>query len=113
MQEKGLTNEGRHHLLYLHKQMHDKRGIIKSLIQYINQAQLPACEVGVFSGHMKKQKMKTETETGNENWKQKWKCNLFPTTALASFTVLTQNYAPFKYKPYFVQKFVAEVYLLI
>ena len=54
--------------------------------------------------------MKTETETGNENWKQKWKCNLFTATVLASFTVFTQNYAPFKYKPPFVQKFVAEVY---
>ena len=31
MQEEGLTNEGRHHLLLLHKQAHDNRGIAESL----------------------------------------------------------------------------------
>ena len=70
MKEKGLTNEGRHHLLYLHKQMHDKRGIIKSLIQYINQVLLPVCEVGVrwviFGAYGK-----AENENRNRNWKIK------------------------------------------
>ena len=31
MQGEGLTNEGRHHLLLLCKQAHDKRGIAESL----------------------------------------------------------------------------------
>ena len=31
MQEERLTNEGRHHLLLLHKQVHNKRGIAESL----------------------------------------------------------------------------------
>ena len=37
-------DEGRHHLLLLHKQMHDKSGIAKS----------PACEVGIFSREISK-----------------------------------------------------------
>ena len=44
----GLTNEGRHHLLFLHKQVHDKRGIEEPLYAYITRAKLTACEVGVF-----------------------------------------------------------------
>ena len=31
VQEEGLENEGKHHLLLLHKQAHDKRGIAESL----------------------------------------------------------------------------------
>ena len=31
VQEEELTNEGRHYLLLLHKQVHDKRGIAESL----------------------------------------------------------------------------------
>ena len=34
LQEKGPTNEGMHHLLLLHKQVHDKRGIAESLHAY-------------------------------------------------------------------------------
>ena len=49
MQEEGLTNEGRHHLLLLRKQVHDKRGIAESLHAQITRARLTACEVGVFS----------------------------------------------------------------
>ena len=49
MQEEGLTNEGRHHWLLLHKQVHDKRGIAESLHAYINMAGLTAPEVGIFS----------------------------------------------------------------
>ena len=48
MQEEGLTNEGRHHLLLLHKQVQDKSGIAESLHAQITRARLPACEVGVF-----------------------------------------------------------------
>ena len=47
--EEGLTNEGRHHLLLLRKQAHDKRGIEESLHAQITRARLTACEVGVFS----------------------------------------------------------------
>ena len=36
--EEGLTNEGRNHLLLLHKQAHDKSGIAESLHAYINRA---------------------------------------------------------------------------
>ena len=43
VQEEGLTNEGRHHLLLLHKQAHH---IVGSLPAYINRAGLTACEVG-------------------------------------------------------------------
>ena len=32
-----------HHLLLLHKQMHDKRGIAESLHMYTNRARLNAC----------------------------------------------------------------------
>ena len=49
MQEEGLTNEGRHHLLLLHKQAHDKRGIAESLRAQITRVKLTACEVGVAS----------------------------------------------------------------
>ena len=48
MQEEGLINEGRHHLLLLHNQVHDKRGIVESLQVYITMARLTLCEVGVF-----------------------------------------------------------------
>ena len=43
VQEEGLTNEGRHHLLLLHtsKQVHDKRELLHV---YINGTQLTACE---------------------------------------------------------------------
>ena len=40
----GPTNEGRHHLLFLHKQVHDKRGIEEPLHAYITRAKLTACE---------------------------------------------------------------------
>ena len=40
--------EGRHSLLSLHKQVHDKRGIAESQHEYISMARLTACEVGVF-----------------------------------------------------------------
>ena len=46
VQEEGLTNGGRHHLL-LHKEAHDKRGIVESLHVRITRARL--CEVGVVS----------------------------------------------------------------
>ena len=44
VQEEGLTNEGRHHLLLLHKQAHH---IVGSLPAHINRAGLTACEVGI------------------------------------------------------------------
>ena len=40
VQEEGLMNKGRYHLLLLHRQGHDKRGIAKSLHAYINRARL-------------------------------------------------------------------------
>ena len=43
VQEEGLTNEGRHHLLLLHKQAHHTVG---SLSAYVNKAGLTACEMG-------------------------------------------------------------------
>ena len=49
VQEEELTNEGRHHLLLLHKQAHDKRNIAESLYAHTNRARLTACEVGIFS----------------------------------------------------------------
>ena len=51
MQEEGLTNEDRHHLLLLRKQAsaHDKRGIEESLHVQITRARLTVCEVGIFS----------------------------------------------------------------
>ena len=49
MQEEGPTNEGRHHLLLLRKQAHDKRGIEESLHVQITRARVTVCEVGVFS----------------------------------------------------------------
>ena len=36
--EERLTNEGRHHLVLLYKQAHDKRGIAESQHAYINRA---------------------------------------------------------------------------
>ena len=44
----GLTNEGRHHSLLLHKQAHDRRGIAELLHEYITRSRLTACEVGIF-----------------------------------------------------------------
>ena len=50
VQEDGVTNEGRHHLLFiLHEQAHDKRGIAEPLHVYIN---IAASEVGVFSSEI-------------------------------------------------------------
>ena len=43
VQEKGLTNEGRHHLLLLHKKAHH---IVGSLPAYVNRAGLTACAMG-------------------------------------------------------------------
>ena len=43
VQEEGLTNEGTHHLLLVHKQAHHIAG---SLPAYINRAGLTVCEVG-------------------------------------------------------------------
>ena len=43
VQEEGLTNEGRHHLLLLHKQAHH---IVGSLPAYVNRAELTACKMG-------------------------------------------------------------------
>ena len=45
VQEEGLTNEGKHHMLLLHKQVQDKRIIVH---EYITGAGLTEC-VGVFS----------------------------------------------------------------
>ena len=42
VQEEGLTNEGTHHLLLLHKQAHH---IVGSLPAYINRVGLTACEL--------------------------------------------------------------------
>ena len=39
-QEEGLTIEGKHNLLLLHKQVHDKRGIAEPLHAYINKTRL-------------------------------------------------------------------------
>ena len=49
VQEEGLTNEGRHHLLLLCNHAHDKRGTAESRHAQITRAKLTACEVGVFS----------------------------------------------------------------
>ena len=49
LQEEGLTNEGKHHLLLLHNQAHDKRGIAELLHAHITRARVTACELGVFS----------------------------------------------------------------
>ena len=50
VQEEGLKNEGRHHLLLLHKQALDKKGIVESLHGYMtwNIQSAHACEVGGF-----------------------------------------------------------------
>ena len=48
MQEEGLTNESRHHLLLLHKQVQNKSDIEESLHAYINKARISAYEVGIF-----------------------------------------------------------------
>ena len=45
VQEEGLTNEGRHDLLLLHKLAHDKRGVEEA---YKNRAGLSAGEVRIF-----------------------------------------------------------------
>ena len=42
-EEEGLTNEGTHHLLLLHKQAHH---IVGSLPAYVNRAGLTVCEMG-------------------------------------------------------------------
>ena len=47
--EEGLTNKSRHNLLLLHKQVHDKRGIAKSLHAHMNRARLTVCDMGLFS----------------------------------------------------------------
>ena len=39
-QEEGLTNEGRHHLLLLYKQVHDKKGIAELIQAYITRVRL-------------------------------------------------------------------------
>ena len=44
---RGETNKGRHHLLLLHKQMHDKWSVAESQQACVHK--LTACEVGVFS----------------------------------------------------------------
>ena len=49
LQEEGLTNEVRHHLLLLHKQAYDKKGIAESLHVYITRVRLTKCEVGILS----------------------------------------------------------------
>ena len=49
MQEEGLLNEGRHNLLLLRNQAHDKRGIAESPHAQLTRARPTACEVGVFS----------------------------------------------------------------
>ena len=47
---RGLKNQGRHHLVLLHMQAHDKKGIARSQHAYINnRARLTACEVGIFT----------------------------------------------------------------
>ena len=38
LQVEGLTNEGKHHLLLLHNQAHDKRGIAELLHVHITRA---------------------------------------------------------------------------
>ena len=43
-----LKNEGRYHLLLLHEQAHDKRGIVESLQAYIARVRVTACKVGIF-----------------------------------------------------------------
>ena len=48
MQEEGLKNEGRHHLLLLYKKAHDRNGIAESLQAYITRARLTVGEVGIF-----------------------------------------------------------------
>ena len=54
VQEEGLTNEGKHHMLLLHKQVQnkrviDKRGIEELVHEYITGAGLTGCEIGAFS----------------------------------------------------------------
>ena len=49
VQEEGLTIEGRHNLLLLYKQVHEKRGIAESQHAYINRARLTTCDVDLFS----------------------------------------------------------------
>ena len=48
MQEKRLTNEGKHHFLLLYKQARDKKGIEESMHVYINRARLTAWEWAYF-----------------------------------------------------------------
>ena len=52
VQEEGLRNEDRHHLLLLHEQVHDKRGIVESLQVYTNRARLTVYKVDVFSSEI-------------------------------------------------------------
>ena len=49
LQEEGLTNEVRNHLLLLHKQAYDKKGIAELLHVYITRVRLTNCEVGILS----------------------------------------------------------------
>ena len=46
MKEVKQTNESRHYLLPLHKQVHDKRGIAESLHTTLIGLELFVCEVG-------------------------------------------------------------------
>ena len=48
VQEEGLTNEGRHHSLLLHKQVHNKSHCrFHCMHIYVTRARLTGCEVGV------------------------------------------------------------------
>ena len=49
VQKEALTNEGRHDLLLLHKQVHDKETLQNHCIHIVNNASLTMCEVGIFS----------------------------------------------------------------
>ena len=48
LQEEGLTNEGRHDLLWFHKQVLDKRGITELQHANTNTTRLTAYEVGIY-----------------------------------------------------------------
>ena len=52
VQEEGVINEGRHHLLLLRKQAHAKLSDIESQHVYIKRARITACELGVFSSNI-------------------------------------------------------------
>ena len=49
MQGEGLTNEGRHHLLLLGKQVRNNRDTAESLHVQTTRYRPTACEVGIFS----------------------------------------------------------------